>query len=124
MLICHGHGPRVLQTGVGPTAFRLQDLYLFSYSKIVRSFNTMKAFVSKISEFQKCLFWFLNFPGSAILNNCDVSWFPCCFKREHATVTRHSYSRWRCPGNLKVKISPVSNVDFTCAESNANERKQ
>ena len=40
----------------------------------------MESFVSEINEFQKRLFWFSNFPGAAILNNCDVSWLPYCFK--------------------------------------------
>ena len=40
----------------------------------------MESFVSEINEFQKRLFWFLNFLGAAILNNCDVSWWPYCFK--------------------------------------------
>ena len=31
-----------------------------------------KAFVSEINNFQKRWFWFSNFPGVAILNNCDV----------------------------------------------------
>ena len=53
----------------------------------------------------------LIFPGAAILNNCDLSCCPFvskqkifCVKTIRATVTRHNYSRWRCPGNLKVKI--------------------
>ena len=38
----------------------------------------MEWFVSEINEFQKRVFWFLNFQGAAILNNCDVLWLLFC----------------------------------------------
>ena len=59
-----------------------------------------------------------SFLGAAILDNCDVSRFPYCFKTKalcvktiRATLTRHNYSRWRRQRNLKVKISD-SNLLF------------
>ena len=30
------------------------------------------------NEFQNRVFWFSNFPGAAILNNCYVSWLLYC----------------------------------------------
>ena len=38
----------------------------------------MEWFVSEINQFQKRLFWFLNFLGAAILNICDVLWLLIC----------------------------------------------
>ena len=47
---------------------------------------------------------------------CDVSQlrYPYCFKTKalcvktiRETITRRNYSRWRCPGKLKVKISKI-----------------
>ena len=53
--------------------------------KIVRTFP-MGTFVSEIIKFQKRLFWFSNFPGAAILNNCDVSWLPYFFFKQKLFV--------------------------------------
>ena len=47
----------------------------------------MKTFVSEKNEFQKRLFWLSNFPGAAILNNCDVSWLLDC-SRTNALCVR------------------------------------
>ena len=32
------------------------------------------------NKFQNRVFLFSNFLGAAILNNCDVSWLPFCYK--------------------------------------------
>ena len=78
----------------------------------------MKAFVSEINELHESLFWFLNFLGVAILNNCDVNGCPYCSRTDavcvktiNSTVIRHNYSRWWRKGNLKVKESD-SQVHF------------
>ena len=73
----------------------------------------MKAFVFEKNKFQKRLFWLSNFPGAAILNNCDVTWLPYCSETKSdcsGTIGQPSYvtiiqARWRRPGSLKAKIS-------------------
>ena len=54
----------------------------------------MKAFVFEKKKFQKRLFWLSNFPGAAILNNCDVTWLPYCSETKSdcsGTIRQPSY---------------------------------
>ena len=57
--------------------------------KSVRTFP-LNAFVSEINEFQKRLSWFSSFPGVALLNNCEVSWLPYCFKTKAVCVCENN----------------------------------
>ena len=72
----------------------------------------MKAFVFEKNKFQKRLFWLSNFPGTAILNNCDVTWLPYCSETKSdcsGTIGQPSYvtiiQDGGARGSLKAKIS-------------------
>ena len=59
-------------------------------------------------------FHFQNFPGAAILNNCDVLWLPC---NNWATTARHNFSRRQRPENLKAKTSVFEHELFEKLET-------
>ena len=88
--------------------------------KIVQTFYN-KSVCIQIKWIPKRLFWLSNFPGAAILNNCDVSWLPYCCKTIALCVRYHwitsiigcrkKPSTWFCPLQVRnVRNSPSFSI--------------